>query len=114
MLLQQLGAEVVKVEPPGGDPIKQFMPGGYEYLNRGKAILTADLKSGAGIELVSQYLTYSDVVVEGFRPGTASRLHVGFEDASAVSPSVIYCSLSGYGQSGPLAKDGGHSINFEA
>jgi CoA:oxalate CoA-transferase len=113
-LLADLGAEVIKVEPPGGDPIVSMLPGLYEFLNRGKQALRVDLKNAAGVELVSELAAGIDVVLEGFRPGVADRLGVGFEAISAIRPGIVYCSLTGYGQFGPRSSHPGHNIGFEA
>jgi crotonobetainyl-CoA:carnitine CoA-transferase CaiB-like acyl-CoA transferase len=113
-LLADLGAEVVRIEPPNGDPVRQFMPGAYEWLNRGKRAIHVDLKSDDGRELVHDLLRTADVVVEGFRPGVADRLGIGPEQAASLRPGVIFCSLSGYGQTGPDRDRPGHDIGYEA
>jgi crotonobetainyl-CoA:carnitine CoA-transferase CaiB-like acyl-CoA transferase len=113
-LLCDLGAEVVKLEPRSGDPISGFMPGAYAFLNRAKRILRVDLKRDAGRELVTELAAECDVVVEGFRPGVAERLGVGFGALARLRPDLIYCSLSGYGQTGPDASHPGHDVGYEA
>jgi crotonobetainyl-CoA:carnitine CoA-transferase CaiB-like acyl-CoA transferase len=113
-LLADLGADVVRVEPPMGDPVRQFMPGAYEWLNQGKRAIRADLKSEEGRDVVQDLLRTADVVVEGFRPGVAERLGIGPEQAAALRPGVIFCSLSGYGQTGPDRDRPGHDIGYEA
>jgi CoA:oxalate CoA-transferase len=113
-LLADLGADIVRVEPLTGDPVLQFMPGAYEWLNRGKRAIRADLKCDDGRELVHGLLRTADVVVEGFRPGVAERLGIGPDQAAALRPGVIFCSLSGYGQTGPDRDRPGHDIGYEA
>jgi crotonobetainyl-CoA:carnitine CoA-transferase CaiB-like acyl-CoA transferase len=113
-LLCDLGAEVVKVEPLGGDPIREFLPGVYEFLNRGKRVLPLDLKSEAGLDAAHQLIAATDVVLEGFRPGVAGRLGIGFEASAELRAGLVYCSLSGYGQTGPERDRPGHDIGYEA
>jgi crotonobetainyl-CoA:carnitine CoA-transferase CaiB-like acyl-CoA transferase len=113
-LLADLGADVVKVEPHRGDPITGFLPGVYEILNRGKQVLTLDLKAPGGRELAHELVRGADVVVEGFRPGVADRLGIAFAACAASRPGLVYCSLSGYGQTGPDRARPGHDIGYEA
>ncbi len=113
-LLSDLGAEVVKVEPLAGDPVAGFMPGAYAFLNRAKRVVRVNLKNDAGRELVHELAAESAVVIEGFRPGVADRLGVGFEALRELAPGLIYCSISGYGQTGPDATQPGHDIGYEA
>jgi crotonobetainyl-CoA:carnitine CoA-transferase CaiB-like acyl-CoA transferase len=113
-LLNDLGAEVVKVERPDGDAITEMLPGMYEFLNRGKRVLRVDLKTSEGLSMVYALMAEADVVVEGFRPGVADRLGVGFEAARQMQPTVVYCSISGFGQDGPDRDEPGHDIAYEA
>ncbi|MCL6580377.1 MAG: CoA transferase [Firmicutes bacterium] len=122
-LLAELGAEVVKVESPaGGDPLRWLGPAGsspagsvfFEAVNRGKKSLTLDLKAPEGRELFLRLAAGADAVVEQFRPGVAERLGLGYEALRAVNPRLVYVSLTGYGQSGPLAREAGHDINYLA
>ena len=113
-LLCDLGAEVVKVETPRGDPIRGFLPGVYEFLNRGKQVRALDLKSEEGLAAAHKLIAASDVVLEGFRPGVAARLGIGFEASAELRPGLVYCSLSGYGQNGPERDRPGHDIGYEA
>jgi CoA:oxalate CoA-transferase len=113
-LLGDLGAKVVKVEQPRGDPIRSFLPGVYEFLNRGKRVVSVDLKSEAGRTQARELVAAADVVLEGFRPGVAARLGIGFDDCAALRAGLVYCSLSGYGQSGPERDRPGHDIGYEA
>ncbi|MCY1331474.1 Acetyl-CoA:oxalate CoA-transferase [compost metagenome] len=115
--LADLGAEVIKIEPPRvGDPTrgpKQFTPM-FLMLNRNKRSLEVDLRSAEGVELLQALAKTADVVVEGFRPGVAERLGVGYRQLSELNPRLVYCSISGYGQQGPLAQAAGHDINYQS
>jgi crotonobetainyl-CoA:carnitine CoA-transferase CaiB-like acyl-CoA transferase len=108
MLLADMGAEVIKVEPPGGDIGRTLGPpfiGGesavFLALNRNKRSVVIDLKTEAGRQQARKLIATADVLVESYRPGVADRLGIGFRDARAISPNLIYCSISAYGQSGP-------------
>jgi crotonobetainyl-CoA:carnitine CoA-transferase CaiB-like acyl-CoA transferase len=110
-LLCELGAEVLKVEPPGGDPMRQY-PTIFRNLSFHKRSVVLDLKSTDGRSRALELAAAADVVIEGFRPGVADRLGVGYEAVLAVNPTVVYCSLSGYGQRGPLRAVPGHDANY--
>lgn len=110
-LLAQLGAEVLKVEPPGGEPMRAFR-GHFELLNRHKRSIVIDLRTDAARCLA--LAGGADVFVEGYRPGVADRLGVGYDAVHAVNPGIVYCSISGYGASGPLADLPGHDVNYRA
>jgi len=110
MLLSDLGAEVVKVEPPEfGDltRLAQFAKGGINSSvlnnNRGKRSIQVDMQREAGRDLVLALIADADVVVQNMRPGVMERLGVGWEGAAAVNSEIIYCSMSGYGPTGPYA-----------
>lgn len=114
--LADMGAEVIKVESPGtGDPAR-VMGDGFVYRanNHKKKSVTINLKSTKGQALAVQLACQADVVVEGFRPGVADALGIGYEELQKVRPEIIYCSISGYGQTGPLSKLGGHDLNYMA
>lgn len=113
-LLRRLGAEVVHVEPPAGDPLRVMAPASFASLAEGKDSVTADLKTERDREFVLSIAQEADVVIEGWRPGVADRLGVGFAAVAAHNPAVIYCSVSGYGQRGALAHRPGHDINYLA
>ena len=110
MLLGVYGAEVIKVEPPEGDWSRYLGTtyGNHTALsavyNRGKRSLCLDLKSGQGIAIAKRLALTSDVVIEGFRPGVAARLGIGYETLAKDNPGLIYLSISGFGQVGPYAK----------
>jgi crotonobetainyl-CoA:carnitine CoA-transferase CaiB-like acyl-CoA transferase len=108
MLLADMGADVLKVEPPGGDIGRTLGPpfiGGesavFLSLNRNKRSVVIDLKTEVGRQQARSLIATADVLVESYRPGVADRLGIGFHDARAISPNLIYCSISAYGQSGP-------------
>ena len=114
MMLAELGAEVIKVERTGdGDPVRKTMPLAFNYLNRDKKLITLDLKHHKGRALFKEIAKDMDVLVEGFRPGVTKRLGIDFDSIKAVNPSIIYCSISGYGQDGPYVKLPGHDINYQ-
>jgi crotonobetainyl-CoA:carnitine CoA-transferase CaiB-like acyl-CoA transferase len=112
-LLAELGADVCHVEPPGGDPMRAF-PQLFGELASLKRSETVDLRSAAGRARVLELAAGADVFCEGWRPGVAARLGVGYDSVAAVNPSIIYCSISGYGQTGPLAAQAGHDLNYQA
>ncbi len=112
--LLALGAEVVKLEPPGGDPGRHLPDDLFAMNNRGKKSVCVDLKASGAGELVQRLVTGFDVVLEGFRPGVAKRLGVDYETLRAVRPDLVYCSLSGFGQAGPRAALPGHDLTYLA
>ena len=121
LLLADLGAEVIKIEDlAGGDTIRAYPPfiGGqsayFLALNPGKKSLAINLKPARGREVFMRLVRTAQVVVEGFRPGTMDRLGIGFESLQAVNPALVYCSISGYGQAGPLRDRAGHDLNYIA
>ena len=102
----ELGAEVVKVEnPKGGDPFRSFTSDGYSAqfcaYNTNKRSVTLDIARPAGREVLLKLLPTCDVLVQNFRPGVMERLGLGWDELSAVNSRLIYCSVSGFGQSGP-------------
>ncbi len=120
-LLADLGAEVVKVEDcEGGDYIRAMGPfvGGesayFLALNPGKKSLSVNLKAEAGRALFLKLAATSRVVVESFRPGAVDRLGIGYEAVRSVRPDIVYCSISGYGQTGPDRDKAGHDLDFQA
>ena len=112
-MLVELGADVIKVEPPGGDPMRSY-PALFASLNVDKRSIVLDLKTGEGRRQARALAAEADVVIEGFRPGVADRLGVGYDDVRAVNPSIVYCSVSGLGQTGELALVSGHDLNYQA
>ena len=115
MLLGDLGATVLKIEPPGGDDCRHwgppFVEGESAYflaINRNKKSLCLDLKKEEGRELVRGLLEGADVLIENFRPGTMARLGFDYDSLKVRFPSLVYCSISGYGQTGPLRERPGY------
>ncbi len=107
-LLADMGAEVIKIERPGtGDVIRQWdtavrgLSSGYVWLNRNKRSVTLDVKAPEGVAILRQLAERADVFLENFAPGVVDRLGVGYADLRARNPRLVYCSLSGYGQTGP-------------
>jgi len=113
-LLADLGADVVKIEPPTGDPARTMLPELFTSTARSKRSVVLDLKSPAAREEVARIAAWADIAIEGFRPGVADRLGIGYEQLLAFNPRLIYCSLSGYGQDGPWRDRPGHDLNYLA
>lgn len=116
--LADLGAEVTKIEPPEhGEAArgpKGTPPGGiFHVTNRNKKSYAIDLKSADGVVTAHRLIAGAQVLVESFRPGVLDRLGLGWEAARAINPALIYCSITGYGQTGPLAQKAGHDINYQ-
>jgi alpha-methylacyl-CoA racemase len=107
--LQRLGARVVRIEPPGGDPLRETAPAWHDALNAGKESVVCALKTEDGLALAQALLARADVVLEGFRPGVAKRLGVGPDDARA---DAVYCSITGFGLEGPHVQRAGHDLNY--
>lgn len=113
--MSELGAEVVKVERPGaGDPMSVMRPASYEYINRDKAVVSHDVRTPDGLDSVRDLVRGADVFVEGSRPGVMERRHLGYTSLSESNPRLVYVSISGFGQTGPLAQVPGHDINYQA
>jgi len=109
LALADLGAEIIKIEPPGsGDETRTFPPfrdGESHYfvaINRGKKSIVIDLKSEEGVQLAKDLAEKCDIVIENYRPGVMNRLGLGYEALSAINPRLIYCAISGFGMNGPL------------
>jgi alpha-methylacyl-CoA racemase len=121
LMLAEAGAEVVKVErPAGGDDMRTRRPAlgassaAFALLNRGKRSLAVDLKAPGAFDALRDLVASSDVLLEQFRPGVMARLGFGYEAVRAVNPRIVYCSLTGYGQSGARADVAGHDLNYAA
>ncbi|MCH6468611.1 CaiB/BaiF CoA transferase family protein [Sinomonas terrae] len=122
MTLADLGADVIKVEQPGqGDDTRHWGPpfqGGqaayFLSVNRNKRSLAVDLKTPEGLAAVRRLALKADVIVENFRPGTAARLGLGYEELSAANPGLVYASISGYGQTGPESGRAGYDAIAQA
>ena len=118
LMLAEAGADVVKIERPGGEDVRRFPPiknghsAPFAILNRGKRSLVADLKNEKDKAEVWALVERADVLVEQFRPGVMERLGFGYDAVRARNPKVVYCSISGYGQQGPRRTEAGHDINY--
>jgi alpha-methylacyl-CoA racemase len=110
-----LGAEVVKVEPPGdGDPLRGMDPAAFERLNAGKKSLALDLKSSEGRDALLRLAARVDVFVDGFRPGVVERLGIDYRSLASRAPSLVYLSLTGFGRNGPYRDRAGHDVGYMA
>jgi crotonobetainyl-CoA:carnitine CoA-transferase CaiB-like acyl-CoA transferase len=109
-MLADMGAEVIKIEAPDGEtmrnrpPVRNKASSVFGGLNAGKKSLVLDLKSPDAIEIVRRLVTKADILVENFRPGVMRRLKLDYATLQALNPRLIYCSISGYGQTGPSAE----------
>ena len=118
LMLAEAGAEVIKIERPGGESMRGIAPmwdGGsaaFAMLNRGKTGLVLDLKDAAGRARLAPLLTRADILVEQFRPGVMAEFELDYAAVRTINPRIVYCSISGYGQSGPRAGEAGHDINY--
>ena len=119
-LLADVGAEVIKIEPPEGDdmrlrtPLRDGHSAYFGQLNAGKRSLALDLKNAEAIKLVRRLVAETDIVVENFRPGVMDRLGLGYDALREINPRLIYCSISGYGQSGPDAERAAYAMIVHA
>ena len=120
MLLADMGAEVIKVEPPEGDAMRQWPPithgfsENFASLNRNKKSAVLDLKDPESAHIARRLALDSDVVVENNRPGVMERLGLGYAALAKSKPSLVYCSISAYGQAGPRAAEGGFDLTIQA
>ena len=124
MLLGDFGADVIKIEPPEGDHARRWgvhrygldgqFSGLFIALNRNKRSLVLDLKTQQGRDAAEALTATADVIVENYRPGVADRLGIGYASVSARNPGIVYCSLSGFGQSGPLRERPGLDMLMQA
>lgn len=120
-ILRDLGARVTKIEPPTpGDYMALWPPmvgpvsATYAAVNRGKEVRSLNLKDAADRETFLNLVREADVVLEGFRPGVLAKLGVGYDVLSGANSRIVLCSISGYGQSGPLVHRAGHDMNYQA
>ena len=119
LMLSEAGAEVVKFERPGtGEDARHTDPKidgesiGFAVLNQGKRSVALDLKAENAVGILRPLLEKADVLVEQFRPGVMARLGLGYEAVRAINPGIVYCSITGYGQTGPKAAAAGHDLNY--
>jgi len=120
-LLSDLGARVIKVEIPETGDMSRHNPPGYksssayfEGVNGGKESISLNMANTEGKDIARRLIKTADVVVESFRPGVASKLGMGYNDVKAENPKLVYCSISGFGQDGPLAHISGHDLAIQA
>ncbi|SCW81218.1 alpha-methylacyl-CoA racemase [Sphingobium faniae] len=114
MYLADMGAEVIRIERPLGDDPLSRSRRQLNLLARGKRSIAMDFRNEAGRAIVQDMVRRSDIVIEGFRPGTLERLGLGPQDCLAISPALVYGRMSGWGNEGPLARLGAHDINYLA
>ncbi|MDP1539757.1 MAG: CaiB/BaiF CoA-transferase family protein [Moraxellaceae bacterium] len=122
MMFADMGADVLRVESPSRPDMVRVMPpyaddgnsAAHGFLNRSKRSIAIDLKRPEGVEIVKQLIAEYDIVIEQFRPGVMDRLGVGYEALKAINPKLIYCSITGYGQTGPYRDRAGHDMNYLA
>jgi crotonobetainyl-CoA:carnitine CoA-transferase CaiB-like acyl-CoA transferase len=119
MLLADMGADVLRVESPSRPDMVRILPphdagvsASHAFLNRSKRGIAVDLKKPEGVELIKKLVADYDIVVEQFRPGVMDRLGVGYEALRAINPKIIYCAITGYGQTGPYKDRAGHDMNY--
>ena len=118
--LADLGADVVKVEPPAGDYVRQMtwpiIEGSsllHLHTHRGKRSICLDLKQEAGLEVYRELVRGADVVVEAMRPGSLAKLGLGFDDLIQINPRIVFCTISGYGATGPYRDMPSHGIAYD-
>jgi alpha-methylacyl-CoA racemase len=111
-ILADLGADVIKVEPPGGDSGRSLLPAVFHATNRNKRSIALDLKHRDAKAVIERLAHWSDIVIESNRPGVSARLAIDYASLSALNPRLIYCSLSGFGQNGPWRDKPGHDIGY--
>src|SRR5215470_15699540 len=120
LLLAEAGAEVIKIERPGGDEMRAWEPRwsnqsvNFALLNRGKKSVVVDLKDARQREKLEPLLARADVLVEQFRPGVMARLGLDYSRLSGINPRLVYCSITGYGQTGPKRDVAAHDVNYIA
>ncbi len=119
LFLAEAGAEVIKVERPGGgEEMRSYVPkwgqdsGNFHMLNRGKKSITVDLKNPVQLDRLMPLVKSADIIVEQFRPGVMDRLGLGYDAVREINSDIIYCSITGYGQNGPKSMRAGHDLNY--
>jgi crotonobetainyl-CoA:carnitine CoA-transferase CaiB-like acyl-CoA transferase len=120
MMMADHGAEVIRIEPPAGEPTRSLgasqngMTVWFRNTHRNKQSVVLDLKQPAAVAAFMRLAATADVVVEAFRPGVVDRLGIGAKAVRAVNPRVVYCSISAFGQTGPLAQRPAHDLSIAA
>ena len=119
--LADMGADVIKIEEPNdGDETRKWPPiwngesTQFMSFNRNKRSLSVNLKSEEGLSIVKKLATEADVMIESFRAGTLARMGLGYEDIKAINPDIVYCTISGYGRTGPMANKPGYDLIIQA
>ena len=109
MILADLGADVIKIEPPAGEVTRLTLGNfcAYDFVNRNKRAIAVDLNTPEGADVLHALAVTADIWVENYRPVALDKLCLGYADLSAINPSLVYCSVSGFGRDGPYAKRGG-------
>lgn len=120
-MLLDMGADVIRIEAPDRPDLVRFMPpfvdgesASHRLLNSGKKSVALDLKKPQSVELIKSIIDQYDIVIEQFRPGVMAKFGLDYDSLKAIHPGLIYCSITGYGQTGPLALRAGHDINYLA
>ena len=122
-ILGDLGAEIIKIEPPKGDWMRHFslrelyLAGesvSFLSFNRNKRSIAVDLKAGAGLEVVKRPVAKADVVIENFRPGVMDRLGLGYKTLDQLNPRLVYCASCGFGQTGPYVTRPGQDLLIQS
>src|SRR3546814_238267 len=115
------GAQVIKIErPPTGDDMRLYQPAvngegvNFAMLNRGKSSLAINIKEPGALDRLRPLLEKADVIIEQFRPGVMARLGLGYDDVRKINPDIIYCSINGWGSTGPKSTEAGHDLNYMA
>ena len=111
-ILADLGADVIKVEPPRGESGRSLLPAVAHAINRNKRSIALDLKHAEAKPVIERLARWCDIVIESHRPGVRPRLGIDYAGLSALNPGLIYCSLSGFGQNGPWRDKPGHDIGY--
>ena len=122
MLLADMGADVIKIEKPnGGDDTRRMGPpfidtesAAFLAMNRNKRSVVLNFKEPAGVDAMKKLVEDADIIIENYRTGVMERLGLGYEDLKAINPGIIYCSISGFGRTGPYAKRGGYDLIAQA
>lgn len=120
LMLAEAGAEVIKIEPPGGEAMRKPPPAWgdlsplFALINRGKRSLALDLKDESVRARLRPLLASADVLLEGFRPGVMARLDLDHKTVQAINPRIVYCAITGYGQTGPKTQRAGHDVTYIA
>lgn len=116
MILADLGADVIKIEPLAGEVTRLTLGNfcAYDFVNRNKRAIAVDLHTPEGAEVLRTLAATADIWVENYRPGALDKLGLGYADLSAINPALVYCSVSGFGRDGPYAKRGGLDLVAQA